>query len=778
MMAGRLLRQRRIIRLPVAKAAVQARAAVNHLNMKLLLNITLIFLTILACFAENLYLAFRPPQPGSNIMLTIRARQSFNYDRKKALSSKRVQALAQYVPVFDYVPAKVDASKKKMEALTRDFLSLQVQRKKGIDDFIATIHSELGVAVSKETLIKVLWYRDLKKLLEGILTIEETILQNKILPGPEHLKGKKTIEIHNPTLPAPVITPVDELISLEKARSSMQEKVEQLFWQVNKSVLDPVVEICQATLLPNLEFDETENAKRLETIQSQYPIETLTFQPGAILVPFHKRLNEKDVLLLSAFQKQRLKDIYRNLPWNLFTILFMVVFYNVFLSKVLAAGSHRAAPQRPLLSMLILCVFILKGTLLFSSLPLYALPFAFLPLLVISLNHGKLAATGTAVVGTIVVSLIVGPQYQVLLYFIFGGLAAVLVSDNIQKRWQIILPSVAVGLVNSISVLAFYPDWQAVFPTASSLPDIGSFLADGTLARSLIERMGWAFAGGLVAGPLALLLLPLLEISWDTASTFKLNRYTDLQRPLMKKLLREAPGTYQHSMTVAYLAQSVGEAIGANLLLLRVGAYYHDIGKMDTPKNFIENQYNSDNPHDLLDPWQSADLIINHVKNGLRIGMESRLPRAVVDLILQHHGTQLIEYFYGLAAKDYTRTALSEADFRYPGPRPQSIEAAILMIVDAAEAASRSMQNPSRSKFEKMIQLIVVKRLNDGQFSECDLTTRDLPKIVDALLEALEASFHSRIKYPWQEKEPAQKRSRWSFGIGEKEAETHGSFKM
>jgi putative nucleotidyltransferase with HDIG domain len=747
-------------------------------NMKLFLNITLILLTILACFAENLYLAFRPPQSGSNIMLTIRARQPFNYDRKKALSSKRIQALSQYVPVFNYVPDKVEASKKKMKALTKEFLFYQGRRKKGIDDFISNINSELGVEVSKKTLTKVLWYRDLKKLLGGILTIEETILEHKILPSTEHLKGKKAIEIHNPTLSAPVITPLDELISLEKARSSMQQKVEQLFWQVNKSVLEPVLEICQATLLPNLEFDETENAKRLEKIQSQYPIKTLTFQPGAILVPFRKRLNEKDVLLLTAFKQQQVKEIYRNLPWNLFTILFMVVFYNVFLSKVLATGSRNAAPYRPLLSMLILSVFILKGTLLFSSLPLYALPFAFLPLLVISLNHGKLAATGTAVVGTIMLSLFAGPQYQVMLYFIFGGLAAVLVSDNIQKRWQIILPSIAVGLVNSISVLALYLDWQAVFQAASSLPDISSLFAKGTLTGTLIERMGWAFVGGLVAGPLALLLLPLLEISWDTASTFKLNRYTDLQRPLMKKLLKEAPGTYQHSMTVAYLAQSVGEAIGANLLLLRVGAYYHDIGKMETPKNFIENQYNSENPHDLLDPWESAELIINHVKNGFKIAMESRLPKAVVDLILQHHGSQLIEYFYNLAAKDHISATLDREDFRYPGPRPQSIEAAILMIVDAAEAASRSMQDPSRSKFEKMIQLIIVKRINDGQFANCDLTTRDISKIVDALLNALEASFHSRIQYPWQEKEKAKKRSRWTFGIGEKEPQVRSSFKM
>jgi putative nucleotidyltransferase with HDIG domain len=746
--------------------------------MKLFLNITVVLITIFACYAENVYLALRPPKTEHNIMLTIRARQSFNYDRKKALSSKRMQALSQYVPVFNYVPAKVEASLKKMEALTKEFLSFQIQKKKRIDEFITNIHSELGVAVSKKSLTKVLRYRDLKKLLQGILTIEETILQNKILPGPQHLKGKKTIEIHDPALATPVISPIDDLVTLEKARFSMQQKVQQLFWQVNKTILDPILKICQATLLPNLEFDKKENASRLAKIQRQYPIQTLSFQPGDILIPFRKKLNEQDVLLLNTFQKQQIKEIYSSVPWSLFAILFMVMFYNAFLSTVLTPGSRKAPPQRPLLSLLILCIFILKGLLLFTPLPIHALPFAFLPLVVISLSQGKLTATGTAVVGTILVSLFAGPQYLTMLYFIFGGLTAVLVSANIQKRWHIILPSLSVGLVNSISVLAFSLDWQAALPAAVSLQSLSSFLVKEAFSAALIERLGWAFAGGLVAGPLALLLLPLLEISWDTASTFKLSRYTDLQRPLLKKLQKEAPGTYQHSMTVAFLAQLVGEAIGANSLLLRVGAYYHDIGKMETPKNFIENQYNSENPHDFLDPWESTELIINHVKHGIKIGMGSRLPRTIVDLILQHHGTQLMEYFYSIAAKNQSEATLDKADFRYPGPRPQSIEAAILMIVDSAEAASRSMQDPTRSKIEKMVELIVGKRIADGQFSECDLTTRDISKISCALVDALEASFHSRIRYPWQEKAPVKRRSRWTFGMSDKNPQTRSSFKM
>ena len=158
--------------------------------------------------------------------------------------------------------------------------------------------------------------------------------------------------------------------------------------------------------------------------------------------------------------------------------------------------------------------------------------------------------------------------------------------------------------------------------------------------------------------------------------------------------------------------------------------------------------------------------------------MGSRLPKALIDLILQHHGTQLIEYFYSIAAKDQPRETLSAAAFRHPGPKPQSIEAAILMIVDAAEAASRSMQDPTRSKLDKMVQLIVGKKIADGQFSECDLTTRDISKIVHALVDALEASLHSRIRYPWQEKAKIIRRTHWTFGISKKSPQARSSFKM
>ena len=336
-----------------------------------------------------------------------------------------------------------------------------------------------------------------------------------------------------------------------------------------------------------------------------------------------------------------------------------------------------------------------------------------------------------------------------------------------------------VGFINAISIIVFSMDWQAISSHLVSPQTITIEKLVPIVDAALTSDIVWAVMGGLAAGPLALLLLPLLELGWDTASTFKLNRYMDLNRPLMKELLSKAPGTYQHCMAVAYLAQSVGEAIGADTRLLRIGAYYHDVGKMVNPNFFIENQFKGENPHDVLEPRESSKIILNHVRRGMKIGLEEGLPKVVVDLILQHHGSQLMEYFYNTAAKLYPNSTIREADFRYPGPKPQSVEAALLMVCDAVEAASRSLLDPSRKEFRKMVRLILVKRIVDDQLSECDLSSRDLSKIVNALVDALEASFHSRIQYPWQEKKkPPRTRPNWTVEKGGEGGQKDSAFRL
>jgi len=732
--------------------------------MRLFLNIILISITILACYIEDLYLHFWPPHTDQAIYLTIRSHRGFSFDQQTALDIERRDALSQYIPVYRYSPEGVEASLRKFKAFIQAVADFQKKKSGGVENLRNQLQTLFEVPLSSADISQVVKYRELDNLLGGILTIEESILQNKIVRDPQGLAGKETILIKNPNSAGTVTHPADDLIYLERARRLLENKIRQLFWQVDKRILNPVVQVCLATLQPNLIYDQAANERRLDKIKREFPSRLVSYKPGDVLIPFGKILNEKDILLLASYQNHKFGWQYRDAPWIIFTILFMVVFYNLFLSKILANGSRTPPPYRFLLVLLITTTVVLKGYLAITPFPIYGLPFCLLPMLIIFLNHGKIIATATTLVGAMLVSLFAGPTYEILLFFIFGGFAAVLVSSDLQRRLQILLPSLLVGLINALTVIIFTIDWPAVFSQLIPMLTVNVNSLIGMVDAALTRDIAWAAVGGLVAGPFALLLLPLLEISWDTASTFKLNRYVDLNRALMKELLSKAPGTYQHSMMVAYLAQSVGQAIGADTQLLRIGAYYHDIGKMMNPKFFIENQFKGDNPHDVLEPRESARIIIKHVRHGQRIGQESGLPKVVADLILQHHGIQLMEYFYNIAAKSYPKSTIREQDFRYPGPKPQSVEAAILMVADAVEAASRSVADPTPKKFKKMVRLILVKRLVDGQFSECDLTSRDLPKIVQALVDALEASFHTRIRYPWQKKKAPPPKTDWRIG--------------
>ena len=730
--------------------------------MRLLLNIVLIGITVLGCYIGDIYLYLRPPQVDTTIGITVRTRRPFRFDQQTELDINRKKAISHYVPLYHHIPQGVEPSKHKFEEFVQAISSFKNNKRKGVENLRKKLQTDLGVKLSVDNVIRVLQYRDLKNLLGGILTIEESILQNYILQDLEGLAGKETITIRVPNSIGTVMYPVDDLITLEKARTLLEEKVRQLFWQVDDRVLDPVIRVAVATLQPNLEYDEKENERRLDKITREFPSTVVDYARGEVLVPFHKVLNEKDVQLLNAYHTYNKTWIYREMPWTVFSILFVVMFYNLFLSRMLADGIRDKAPYRFVLTLLITSVIIFIGYLAFLPFPVYGMPVCLLPMLIIFLKHGKIIAAATALAGAMLANLFSGPTYEMLLFFTFGSLVAVLISSGLRKRLQVIVPSLMVGIVNALTILVFTLNWQAISAQLFSAETLDLTTLAPIIDVALTSDMIWAVVGGLAAGPLALLLLPLLEIGWDTASTFKLNRYMDLNRPLMKDLLSKAPGTYQHCMAVAYLAQSVGEAIGADTRLLRIGAYYHDIGKMVNPKFFIENQFNGENPHDVLEPKESSKLIINHVKRGWKIGQEEGLPKVVADLILQHHGTQLMEYFYNIATKTYPNSTIREEEFRYPGPKPQSVEAALLMICDAVEAASRSLLDPNRKEFKKMVRLILVKRIVDGQFAECDLSSRDLSKIVDTLVDALEASFHSRIRYPWQENKKPAARPTWA----------------
>lgn len=268
----------------------------------------------------------------------------------------------------------------------------------------------------------------------------------------------------------------------------------------------------------------------------------------------------------------------------------------------------------------------------------------------------------------------------------------------------------------------------------------------------LVYDFGFAIASGLLTAVLVIGLLPFFETVFGILSPLKLVELSNPNHPLLRKLLTETPGTYHHSVMVANLSEAAAEAIGANGLLCRVGSFYHDIGKTRRPGYFIENQSNMENPHDHIDPYLSKSIIIAHARDGAEMLREYKMPKLICDIAEQHHGTSLLSYFYHKALKiaeeKGEQDTVKEEDFRYPGPKAQNKEAAIVGIADSVEAAVRSMRNPTMEQIDAVVDKIVKSRLDDQQFNECDLTMKELDVIANTLKKTLIGIFHSRIEYP------------------------------
>jgi putative nucleotidyltransferase with HDIG domain len=273
---------------------------------------------------------------------------------------------------------------------------------------------------------------------------------------------------------------------------------------------------------------------------------------------------------------------------------------------------------------------------------------------------------------------------------------------------------------------------------------------DLSLLKDAIRNGLWALAAGFIATG----LLPFIEHLFGILTDLSLLELGDVSHPLLQELVRRAPSTYNHSVTVGSIAADAAESIGARGLLVRVGAYFHDIGKMLKPGYFIENQGPDDNRHETLVPAMSTLVIIAHIKDGADLARQHRLPQPIIDLIAQHHGTTRVEFFFGRATEqqqaDPNGSEVDESSFRYPGPKPQTKEAAVLMLADAVESASRTLVDPAPARIESLVRELAELRLHAGQFDESGLTLRELRTIEQSIVMSLISIYHGRIKYPEQ----------------------------
>lgn len=336
---------------------------------------------------------------------------------------------------------------------------------------------------------------------------------------------------------------------------------------------------------------------------------------------------------------------------------------------------------------------------------------------------------------------------------------AVLVVGRVRTRTRLIYVGLAVALVAFLATLCV----GRVFGVASGAPQLlRDSLVDAVphspreyLFGGLLSGAFWAAVCAIGSSILMTGLLPFVERLFDVQTDISLLELGDARHPLLQELVRRAPGTYNHSINVASIGEAAAEAIGANALLVRVGAYFHDIGKMLKPQYFVENQGQEANRHHSLVPAMSTLVIIAHVKDGANLARQHHLPQSIIDFIEQHHGTTLVEYFYRQATKqlevDPDGTEIDESHFRYPGPKPRSRETAVLMLADAVESASRTLVDPTPSRIESLVHEIALKRLLDDQFSECGLTLQELHLVEQSLVKSLAAVYHGRVKYPDQQ---------------------------
>jgi putative nucleotidyltransferase with HDIG domain len=335
----------------------------------------------------------------------------------------------------------------------------------------------------------------------------------------------------------------------------------------------------------------------------------------------------------------------------------------------------------------------------------------------------------------VLTSLALGTGIGHFLVLMGGTAAGVLTLDEVRTRTKLI----KVGATAALGY--FVLTWAAGLWQDQPL---------GLVTSDSLWRAGWGLMAGFFLGG----SLPFIENSFGIVTGISLLELGDVTHPLLQELVRRAPGTHNHSITVGAIAESAAERIGAHALLVRIGAYFHDIGKMLKPHYFVENQAGAANRHANLAPAMSTLIIIGHVKDGVDLGRQHHLPERIINLIEQHHGTTLVEYFYHEANRrndvNPDGTTILESAFRYPGPKPQTKEAGILMVADAVESASRTLSDPTPARLEGLVRDLIEKRLHDGQFDECGLTLREIGEIRESLIKSLIGIYHGRVKYPEQ----------------------------
>ncbi len=543
------------------------------------------------------------------------------------------------------------------------------------------------------------------------------------------------------------ITSIDEVYSLAEARETIQSSLSGDAIHRSKAHISVLRKLSLGLIQPNVTFDARETEKRILQVRENVKPSYQRIKRGEVIVRQGDIITKTEELRLEQIRQEvGTQSAVRN--WLGYFFLTSMILLVIFGFAYFFWPGVRRSPRDMLLVAITLIgslVMIKATSFIAASLGesvsyfdsdtfILATPVAAGGIL-LQVTVGASGVFMFMLSFALLTGLFLKNSWIVLLLIVVGNIVGAIAMRQCSRRSAFIAAGARVALVNMFIVLCFL------------------LLFSDYSAAENASRILWVLVGGLASGILGGGFAPIAEYLGGYITDIKLLELASLDRPLLRELSVQAPGTWNHSMVIGQMGEAAAESIDANGLLVRVGAYYHDIGKMKKPAYFVENQ-TGENRHDKLTPSMSALIIKAHVKDGLEMAIEHGLPKQIVDFIPQHHGSSLISYFYTKALKDAEPDEIvEESHYRYPGPKPQSKEAGILMVADAVEASSRTVQDPTPAKLQGLVQKIINRIFASGELDECDLTLRDLHAIAKTFTRVLNGIYHRRVEYS----EPAEK---------------------
>ncbi|HOJ09009.1 MAG TPA: HDIG domain-containing protein [Clostridiales bacterium] len=531
---------------------------------------------------------------------------------------------------------------------------------------------------------------------------------------------KKTIRELISEVMAQEVTNENLAFRINASQNSIQSK------ELNQEIKNLGGHLIKAFIKPNSEIDiELTETKRKEAYNNFRENNKIIVKKNSRIVSVEEVITEDKMQMLKELNLIETGKIDYVFAIGIMVILLLLallllVYMNFNCKHVLSNRNY----------IIVLCIVIVMILFLARVLYVYSpllIPFSIAAMLIAILIDFKLAIIANFIL-TLAISIMTKGDIAFLYMSLVSGTLATFLVSRVNQRSSLTAAGLITSCINAIIIACF-----------------------GILSKNQLKTIALdsaiVFANGFVSVIITIGMLPLWETAFNLVTPLKLLELANPNQALLKKLLIEAPGTYHHSLMVGNLAEVAIEALGGNPLLARVGAYYHDVGKLKRPDFFGENQI-SGNPHDKMNPSLSTLVIISHTEDGVKIAEKYKLPQAIKEIIVQHHGTTMVAYFFHKAKKEDKTGTVKEEAFRYPGPKPTSKEAAVVMLADSVEAAVRSMTEKTEGKIEGLVRKIIKDKLDDGQLDLCDLTLKDLDTIANSFMRVFSGFFHARQKYP------------------------------